>query len=74
MGTAYMEEHNEITPKPNEANAVPKSEEVEADGYYGDDELEDGELDLSFLDEEDDSPTAGIDKPTKADADKPASK
>jgi hypothetical protein len=26
--------------------------EVEADGYYGEEELEDGELDLSFLDED----------------------
>ncbi len=28
-------------------------EERDADGYYGDDELEDDELDLSFLDEDD---------------------
>lgn len=36
---------------PNDANS---SEELEADGYYGDDDLENEELDLSFLDEEDD--------------------
>jgi hypothetical protein len=29
------------------------TEETEADGYYGDDEATDEELDLSFLDEED---------------------
>lgn len=28
--------------------------EPQADGYYGDEELEDGELDLSFLDDEED--------------------
>jgi hypothetical protein len=27
---------------------------TQADGYYGDDELDDEELDLSFLDEKDD--------------------
>jgi len=29
------------------------NEEPEADGYYGDDEVDGEELDLSFLDEED---------------------
>ncbi len=28
-----------------------KNEEVEADGYYGEDEIDADELDLSFLDE-----------------------
>lgn len=30
------------------------SEDLQADGYYGEDELESDELDLSFLDEEED--------------------
>ena len=29
-----------------------QDEAVQADGYYGEEELEDGELDLSFLDED----------------------
>lgn len=28
---------------------------ADADGYYGDDDLEDSDLDLSFLDEEEES-------------------
>lgn len=32
---------------------------VEADGYYGEEELEDGELDLSFLDEDEQDEVAG---------------
>ena len=31
------------------------ADDVQADGYYGDEELNDEELDLSFLDEKDDS-------------------
>lgn len=35
--------------------------EPEADGYYGEEDLEDGELDLSFLDEdEQDEATNGV--------------
>lgn len=30
------------------------TDNVQADGYYGDDELNDEELDLSFLDEKED--------------------
>lgn len=38
---------------------------VEADGYYGEEDLEDGELDLSFLDEDDQDEAAGHDKPVE---------
>jgi hypothetical protein len=30
------------------------ADETQTDGYYGDDEMNDDELDLSFLDEKDD--------------------
>jgi hypothetical protein len=36
----------------NEESTQPE-EELEADGYYGDDDADDEEIDLSFLDEED---------------------
>ena len=39
-------ENDTTTPQPDE--------EVQADGYYGDDDVETDELDLSFLDEEGD--------------------
>lgn len=39
---------------------IPKDDAaVEADGYYGEEELEDGELDLSFLDEDEQDEAAG---------------
>jgi hypothetical protein len=36
----------------NDTTQTPSDEEVQADGYYGDDDAETEELDLSFLDEE----------------------
>jgi hypothetical protein len=46
-----------------EENTQPaENEEVDADGYYGDDEVGDEELDLSFLDEEDDDDGAKDEK------------
>lgn len=35
--------------------------DIQADGYYGDDNMNDEEIDLSFLDDEDDS-SASADK------------
>lgn len=39
--------------------------EPEADGYYGEEELEDGELDLSFLDEDEQDEAASGPKPVE---------
>jgi hypothetical protein len=52
---------NEQTPTP----APEEVESTEADGYYGEDEMNDEELDLSFLDEDDDSEMAKDDKPAR---------
>jgi hypothetical protein len=45
------------------ADEAPEEEiedpKAEADGYYGEEELEDGELDLSFLDEDEQDEAAG---------------
>ena len=46
--TLVME--NDTTPTPADEQA---DDQVQADGYYGDDDAETEELDLSFLDEED---------------------
>jgi hypothetical protein len=42
------------------------SEDLQADGYYGEDELDADELDLSFLDEEDDEVETKAKTPDKA--------
>lgn len=34
-------------------------EPVQSDGYYGDDDINDEDLDLSFLDEKEDKPESG---------------
>jgi hypothetical protein len=39
---------------------VQPEEELEADGYYGDDEADGEELDLSFLRDEDDEEERGV--------------
>jgi hypothetical protein len=39
---------------------VQPEEELEADGYYGDEDADDDELDLSFLDDEDDAEEKGV--------------
>jgi hypothetical protein len=43
----------------------PQTDEIEADGYYGEDDMDDEELDLSFLDEDDDGDEAKEPAPGK---------
>lgn len=49
----------------NEETVDQELEAEEADGYYGEDDMDDEELDLSFLDEEEDDDEAADDKPAK---------
>lgn len=48
--------------------AAADATEVEADGYYGEEDMDSEELDLSFLDEEDDDEAADT-KPESAKTD-----
>jgi len=42
----------------DEEEKTPAGQDAEADGYYGEDEMDGEDLDLSFLDEEDDEKDA----------------
>jgi hypothetical protein len=42
----------DVDTPPEESNTMGDDQAEQADGYYGEEDLEEGELDLSFLDED----------------------